>query len=379
MSGGAVSFEVRSERPEKVVQLALSRAERVGKSGAGVLFVARDLVEHVPQIASALAAYGSDFTWIVASALGVLTERGELEGQSAAAGLVTGGARAKAIVMGPHAGSFGAELGDALTKMPSSSALVLLRADKFDGEALEDLTRNRRPGVGERVFGGGTLGQRDVYVVEQGKVSHGAGAALVVAGLGQARVAASPACKLLSPLLRVTKVRGSMLVELEGQRALDALSASAEDLDDQPLILVAIAAPSSQESATERPELLVRAIQGVDPARGGIVIGEAVEVGTRVAFAIRDAHTARSDFESHLRKLANSSAGAAPRFGIFVSCAGRGSNLYGAPDVDVKLVRSRFAEMPFVGLSSAFEIAPFADSVALQLYTGVLAVFTAPS
>jgi small ligand-binding sensory domain FIST len=379
MSGGAVSFEVRSERPERVVQTALSRAERIGKGGAGVLFVARQLADHLPMIAHTLGTHGPDFTWIVASALGVLTERGEIEGQTAAAGLVTGGVRARTVLMGSRPEMFGAELGAVLSEMPASSALTLLRADKFDADSLEGLTESGRKSLGSRVFGGGTLAQRDVYVVERGRTSHAAGAALVVGGLGQARVTASPACKLLSPLLRVTQVRGSMIVELEGQRALDALSASAEDLEDQPLILVAIAAPGSQESATERPELMLRAIQGVDPSRGGIVIGESLEVGTRVAFAIRDGHTARQDFENHLRKLSTSAAGAAPRFGIYVNCAGRGSALYGALDVDVKLVRSRFAEMPLVGLHSAFELAPFGRSVALQLYTGVLAVFTAPS
>jgi small ligand-binding sensory domain FIST len=380
MSEGAISFELRNERPEKIVQTALSRAARVSAPGLGILFVSGGVAEELPAIARAIARRAPEQIWLVAGTLGVLTERGELERQSAAAGLVTGGVRGKGVVMQTHPAAFGGELGQVLSEMPASSALTLIRADRFEEDALETLAEQLGTRRSGSVFGGGTLPGHDVYVIDKGQVSQGAAAALVVSGLGPARVAASPACRLLSPLLRVTEVRGSMLLGLEGQRALDALGASAQTLEDQPLILVAVAgAHDSQASETEKPPLLLRAIQGVDPSRGGILIGEGLEVGARVAFAIRDGHAARNDFEGHLRRLAQSTAGAAPRFGIYVNCVGRGEALYGASDVDVKLVRSRFAQMPLVGLHSAFEIAPFGSTVALQLYTGVLALFTAPS
>ena len=62
-----------------------------------------------------------------------------------------------------------------------------------------------------------------------------------------------------------------------------------------------------------------------------------------------------------------------------MSCAGRGNGLYGAPDVDVRLLRSRFPEVPVAGLHSSFEIAPSGGRPALQLYTGVVGLFAAPS
>jgi small ligand-binding sensory domain FIST len=64
---------------------------------------------------------------------------------------------------------------------------------------------------------------------------------------------------------------------------------------------------------------------------------------------------------------------------VYVSCAGRGSQLYENPDVDLRVVRSRFPDVPFVGLHSAFEIAPFDGRAAVHFYTGVLGLFTAPS
>jgi len=98
-----------------------------------------------------------------------------------------------------------------------------------------------------------------------------------------------------------------------------------------------------------------------------------------MAIAARDAEAARDDLESMARQVYRSTRGAALRFGIYVNCAGRGSSLYGSYDVDVRVLRHAFPNMPLVGLSSAFEIAPHRDQPRLHLYTGVLAVFTAPS
>jgi small ligand-binding sensory domain FIST len=99
----------------------------------------------------------------------------------------------------------------------------------------------------------------------------------------------------------------------------------------------------------------------------------------RMAFAVRDGATARQDLEAVVRDLARETAGAAPRFGVYLNCAGRGSSLYGTPDVDIRILRARLGELPIIGMQSSFEIAPVLGRPRLQLYTGVLGLFTAPS
>ena len=47
--------------------------------------------------------------------------------------------------------------------------------------------------------------------------------------------------------------------------------------------------------------------------------------------------------------------------------------------MDTRVVRMRFPGVPFAGMQSTFEIAPHHGRATLQLYTGVLALFTAPS
>jgi small ligand-binding sensory domain FIST len=143
-------------------------------------------------------------------------------------------------------------------------------------------------------------------------------------------------------------------------------------------VLVAVA-PAGAPQYDERPQLFYRSLQGVDPDRGAVLLSDPVPAGTSLAFAVRDPAAARIDLENVARELWRETAGAAPQFGFFISCAGRGSGLYGAPDTDVRILRSRFPNLPFVGLHSAFEIAPCAGQPAVQLYSGVFGIFTSPS
>jgi small ligand-binding sensory domain FIST len=99
----------------------------------------------------------------------------------------------------------------------------------------------------------------------------------------------------------------------------------------------------------------------------------------RMAFAVRDASAARADFEMRIREVAREAAGAAPRFGINLNCAGRGLSLYKNPDTDLRMLKARFGEIPWLGMFSSFEIAPHGGEPALQLYTGVVGLFTSPS
>ena len=70
-----------------------------------------------------------------------------------------------------------------------------------------------------------------------------------------------------------------------------------------------------------------------------------------------------------MRELARQMAGAAPQFGLLISCAGRGMGLYGERDVDTRIVRERFPNVPFAGMFSTFEIGPLGPRPAMHLYT----------
>lgn len=383
-----MSFEVLTDRPERVARAAMDAWRRARAPRGGLLFVSGQLVEALPRLAAALAeelpATGGDSApvWMLAAGVGTLTERGEVERESAAAGMVFDGLALKAVLSGPRLDAFAEPLGAALAERPAATAFVLVRSDGFEEDLFEGLAAGPRRHLGTRAFGGGTAPGQDVFLVRPREVAAGAGAALLVGGPAPARIVSAPACRLLGQLRPVTKTRGSLLLEIAGERALDVLSSSAAGLKDQPLVLLAIAGspPDGPESdSTTQAPLLLRAIQGVDPSRGGVLVGEPLSEGTQVAFAVRDAAAARTRLDAELRQMVRASAGSAPRFGLYVNCAGRGSALYGNPDVDTKLLRARFRDLPLVGLQTAFELAPFEGRLSVQLYSGVFALFCAPS
>ena len=112
--------------------------------------------------------------------------------------------------------------------------------------------------------------------------------------------------------------------------------------------------------------------RGLPRAAGHRAGAEAVRTTLKAA--------AKAGVESIARRVMKQALGSAPRFAVYMSCAGRGQGLYGAPDVESRILRQRFGDLPIAGMHSAFEIAPWGPGNAkVALYTGVLALFRSPS
>jgi len=345
-------------------------------SGA-LIFVSGEYISGIEGLGQRLADALGPIPTLIAAGHGVLTERGEVEGETALSAVVWEGGSVTAVSIedsgGPDIGLATASALEAHAG-PGATAFLFLRPRGVLPHMLDPL-RTLKFGA---LAGAGTTGDGGVVVLGPNHKPRAANiGALVLRGITPPTVRPSPACRLLTELRPITATRGPMVLELGGERALEALSAATAHLKDQPLLFVALAEKSGDDS--ERPPLLLRGIQGIDPLRQGIVVSEEVREGVLMAFAVRDPVAARSDLETATARLARETAGAAARFGVYLSCAGRGSSLYGSHDVDTRVIRARFGDLPLAGMHSSFEIAPHAGSPTLQLYTGVLSVFTEPS
>lgn len=388
----AQSFSFAGDDPEKAARGFAQAARRVTRPSGAVVFVAGALGDRLVEVGRAIAAAAPGIPICVAAGAGVVSERGEVEGQAAATGLVWSGGNAEPFtVTGHNAEAVGSRLSEALKSTETNghvaTALVFARPNGLAPHVLEPLSELRRT----RVLGAGTVGDAPVLAVgKDGSLSPGPAGGIVLRGLSAPLVRASAACRLLMPLKTISKTRGSMVLEIEGAPALEVLSSVADNLEDQPLVFVALAPPAAQggprvdpalpsERYSERPEVLIRAVQGVDPVRRGLLVSDEVKPGMRLAFAVRDAKAAREDLQNAVRDLLREAHGAAPRFGIYLNCAGRGSSLYGQRDVDLKILKARLGELPLAGMQSSFEVSEVGGKPSLQLYTGVLGLFTAPS
>src|SRR5262249_30300944 len=124
-----------------------------------------------------------------------------------------------------------------------------------------------------------------------------------------------------------------------------------------------------------RADYRVRSFIGFDPQSGVLAISEAVEGGQKPTFPLPEGPGAPRHPGAMVGGGRGKVSGARPAFGLYVNCAGRGQGLYGIADHDVAFIKRALGEFPLLGFSSAAEIAPLGGRPALEMYTGVLAVF----
>jgi small ligand-binding sensory domain FIST len=377
----ARSFATTLTTAEDIARTLADAKSAVPSASGGVIFVSGALTQQVGRVAEQVRAAWRGVPACVVPGAGVLTERGEIEGATAASGVLWAGGSTAPFAISELGEGSEAALGEAIAEAAGgrrATALVFARPEAFKTEHLEELGK----GSALQVFGAGTVGGAAVVVTAEGKLLEAPIAGLVLKGLAPPIADASPACKLLSQFERIDEAAGGMVARVGGRPALDMLSALTAELPrqqgQQPLVFAALA--FEEPDAEGRERYVVRPVRGIDPARKSVLIGREARPGVRFAFGVRDAAAARAGLQDMARAVAQQALGAAPRFAIYLSCAGRGQGLYGTADVEARILRQRFGDLPIAGMHSAFEIAPGGPGQArLALYTGVLALFRSPS
>lgn len=212
-------------------------------------------------------------------------------------------------------------------------------------------------------------------------------------------------CQPVAPERRITECDANLVLELDGEPALDVLLEDLRISLEQPQAAMAalrqtlVGLSQPDEDVVERTghfgtDVIVRHIIGLDPRRRGVAIAEKVAEGMKLAFCRRNVEAARSDLVricSEIREelepeelpLAVASQLAAPEGlaapsperriagAIYVSCAGRGGPHFGGPSAELQIVRRALGDVPLVGFFAGGEIA----RSHLYGYTGVLTVF----
>ena len=212
-------------------------------------------------------------------------------------------------------------------------------------------------------------------------------------------------CQPVGPAREITRCERNLVLQLDGEPALDVLLRDLQLDASAPQGAVArlrqtLAGLSDRSAdAPARPgqfgaDTRVRHLVGLDPPRRGVAIGDAVEPGMRLAFCARNTEAARRDLVricTEIREelepetlpleaalaLQGSDTGLLPHparriaGAVYVSCCGRGGPHFGAPSAELAIVRHALGDVPLVGFFAAGEIA----RRHLYGYTGVLTVF----
>ena len=217
-------------------------------------------------------------------------------------------------------------------------------------------------------------------------------------------------CQPVGPERVVTAAQGHVVTELDGQPALPLLLRDLGiDLQDPrkalPVLRATLVGLTDADSALLGrggqfgPDVRVRHLVGLDPARQAVAVAAETQPGMRLAFCQRHTEAARRDLVricSEIREeleteaaeasavtgaadsvdatAASASAalaGPAIRGAVYISCNGRGGPHFGAPSAELKIVQRALGDVPLVGFFAAGEIARHH----LYGYTGVLTVF----
>lgn len=223
-------------------------------------------------------------------------------------------------------------------------------------------------------------GAPGALVVVDGEV-HATGAAMVLLGAAQApAIAVAHGATPVGDPLVVTRADGEVVLEIAGVSALARLDAAGAVPDPlavapgagsagggRPQVLLGVAIDELRHELG-RGDFVLHEPVGVDRARGGVLIGRPVEVGTTVQFHVRDAAAADEDLRTVLTGHRGDAA-------LVFAGAARGVRLFGAPDHDADLVGAVAGGDAVGGVFCAAPLGPGAGGAELSSSAVSVALF----
>ena len=255
--------------------------------------------------------------------------------------------------------------------------LVLAMGDPFSLDVEQVLSGFNRFAPGVRVVGGmasaGTSPSSNALLLNDWVAREG-GVAVALSGALRVDVVVSQGCRPIGPDLEVTRAEVNLVMELDGQPALERAEQVLRDLPDserERLRNGLYVGRPARGDASGRGDYLIRNLLGADRDRGMIAVGDRVTERERLRLHVRDAETAREDLELMLSPQAfDTPAGAA----LLFACNGRGRGLYQAPDGDIAPLQEALGGVPAAGMFCAGEIGPVGERNFLHGHTASIAI-----
>jgi len=251
-------------------------------------------------------------------------------------------------------------------------------------DLIEDAAVRTRSGY---AFGGLTSGHTHAVHIADG-IWRGGISGVTFGTALRMRSRVSQGCRPLGLQRNISACDGQLILQLDSEPALDCLlrdlglptSADPSRLREAlPRLRNTLVGLSDASSTSPRlggaygPDVLVRHLVGIDPARRAVAIAERAELGQALSFCERNPDAARRDLMRICTELRDEAEeqGAKLAGALYISCAGRGGPHFGAPSAELQWVQHALGEVPLVGFFSGGEIA----HNKLHGYTAVLTVF----
>ena len=188
----------------------------------------------------------------------------------------------------------------------------------------------------------------------------------------------SQGCRPIGRPYIVTRTEENVIFELAGQPAMEALQKLYAVLPDadkklaREALLLGVVMNEYKEKF-KRGDFLIRNLIGMDPPVGAIIVGDRIQTGQTVQFHVRDAAASLDDLQTLLKENPSPEPGLSG--GLLFSCLGRGRDLYGEPDVDVRTIHKALGPCPIAGFFCNGEIGPVGPRNYIHGFTASLGLF----
>jgi small ligand-binding sensory domain FIST len=231
------------------------------------------------------------------------------------------------------------------------------------------------PIVGGGASENGTIGETFQFCGDT--VSNDAVSGVLLSGKFSHTVAVTQSCQPIGPVHTVTQAHRNVILAIDNRPAFEVFAEVvrpplSEDLRRAAMVVFVGLPVDPERQRVERGEYVVRNLVGFDPQNGAIAITEEVYTGQKMRFTLRDGSGAREDLKQALERQTEQWHDKSPGFGLYFNCVGRGSGLYGFPDLDTSYIKQYLGDIPLIGFFSGCEIAPTGQQLALHQYSGVL-------
>jgi len=367
---------------EEVAQ-ALAGTLGAGPAQLAIAFLGAHHVSSAPAVAEALRRRLSPECLIGVSAHGVITSEHEVESGPA---LTVIAARLPGVTLHPFVltTEMWTEAADdalAFTRAAPGVAgaeFVMLFGDPFTLDVESVLAAFNRHAPGLRVIGGmasaGPKPGTNVLLLNDWLAKDG-GVGLAFKGALRADVVVSQGCRPVGPPLEVTRADGNVVIELDGQPALERAEQvlrALSPVERERLAHGLYIGRPARRGAEGRGDYLIRNLLGADRDRGLLAIGDRVTEREKLRIHVRDAGTAKEDLELLLSPQAFDVPASAA---LVFACNGRGRGLYGRPDGDISILRSSLGDsLAAAGMFCAGEIGPVGERNFLHGHTACIAL-----
>lgn len=286
----------------------------------------------------------------------------------------------------------GRNLGAAVSKVAKPGALVLLFFDSVATGAplrlhpASSILEGFQAGLGGRpieLIGGGMLTDMnlsDGWVFAGDEVLRHAAVALVFPPEVRASTVVLHGCRPVSTFMRITRIEGAEVFELDGEPALPViermLNVSLGGPEGHNLTLLATLGEKQGDPFAPYDENMYvnRLIVTSSRERGSVTLFEPdFRPGTMVQIMSRDNSLMLQSVRDGVAAAGRAQVRGRPLLNMYIDCAGRASGRSGSPTEEAEMVsRGLDRSVPLIGFYSGVEIAPFNGYSRPLDWTGVL-------